>query len=46
MYEVDGKEYVVVFVGYGGVNLIWGGLMVDIVKDVLCGGMFYVFVLN
>ncbi|HKJ95910.1 MAG TPA: methanol/ethanol family PQQ-dependent dehydrogenase [Gammaproteobacteria bacterium] len=47
-YEVDGKQYVAVYAGWGGATPIWGGKMADDpkVKNIDRGGKLYVFALN
>jgi alcohol dehydrogenase (cytochrome c) len=46
-YEVDGKQYVAVWAGWGGAVSIWGGEMADdpAVKAIPRGGNLYVFAL-
>lgn len=46
VYEVNGKEYVAILAGYGGVTPLFGGPMAIIAKDVPRGGTLYVFSLN
>lgn len=43
IWEQDGEQYFGVIVGYGGVVLLWGGDMVDLIWLVVQGGFFWVF---
>ncbi|MEZ4632926.1 MAG: PQQ-dependent dehydrogenase, methanol/ethanol family [Deinococcales bacterium] len=45
-YEIDGKQYVAVWAGYGGAIPLWGGPIVERVKDVPQGGVLWVFALD
>ena len=42
-YRVGGKQFVAVYSGWGGAIPIWGGEMVDDVKNIPLGGHLYVF---
>jgi alcohol dehydrogenase (cytochrome c) len=44
-YQVDGKEYVAVFAGYGGATPLWGGPAAKATAAVPTGGRLYVFAL-
>ncbi len=45
-YQIDGKQYVAVTAGWGGVSPLWGGpKMVPEFKDIPLGGKLYVFAL-
>jgi alcohol dehydrogenase (cytochrome c) len=45
-YQIDGKQYVAVTAGWGGVAPLWGGpKMVPAFKDIPLGGKLYVFAL-
>ncbi len=46
-FEVDGKQYVAVSAGWGGVSPLWGGpKMVPLFKNIPLGGRVYVFTLK
>ncbi len=45
-YRVNGKQFVAVYAGWGGAIPIWGGEMVDDVKNIPLGGHLYVFTLQ
>jgi alcohol dehydrogenase (cytochrome c) len=45
-YRVDGKQYIAVQSGWGGVSPFWGGPhMTPMFKDIPLGGRLYVFAL-
>lgn len=44
-YQVDGKQYVAVFAGYGGATPIWAGPAGKVTESVPLGGKLYVFAL-
>jgi alcohol dehydrogenase (cytochrome c) len=46
-YQVDGKQYVAVQSGWGGVSPLWGGpKMAPDFKNIPLGGRLYVFSLD
>lgn len=45
-YKVNGKQYVAVYAGWGGATPIWGGDIVNDIKDIPVGGHLYVFALQ
>jgi alcohol dehydrogenase (cytochrome c) len=46
-YQVDGKQYVAVVAGCGGVSPLWGGpKMAPMFKSIPLGGRLYVFTLS
>ncbi len=44
-YQVDGKQYVAVFAGYGGATPIWAGPAAKATANIPLGGRLYVFAL-
>jgi alcohol dehydrogenase (cytochrome c) len=45
-YQVDGKQYVAVWTGWGGVWPLWAGPLATAEKDIPRGGELYVFQLG
>jgi len=45
-YQVDGKQYVAVFAGYGGATPIWAGPAAKMTASIPTGGRLYVFALG
>jgi alcohol dehydrogenase (cytochrome c) len=45
-YQVDGKQYVAVFAGYGGATPIWAGPAAKATASIPTGGRLYVFALG
>ena len=45
-YQVDGKQYVAVYAGYGGATPIWAGPAAKAAAGVPTGGRLYVFALG
>lgn len=42
-FQVDGKQYIGVYSGFGGAVPLWAGPMAELTKDVPRGGVFWVF---